>query len=171
MPLVNKKEETKDKKQYGKKCAQMLMYYVTTTTTYLNMDMGAILGPTNFELGATYNIVLSAQLHDVAAIAAVQTANRFLLSSSAMRFKNTETAVGKQASPGQFVSYASFPMFYGGAAVCNVKSFNNSCVQTFILESQQANITVQMQSLVNNTIDNATVYPNYLLIFDIYKCD
>lgn len=170
MPLVNKKEEKAVNKN-PRKCAQMLMYYITTSTTFINMDMYAILGPENFEIGANYNLVLRAQMNDVAVILNNQTANHFLVSSNGMRFKNYETAVGKTASSTQMVSYASFPMFYAGGTVCNVKTLNNSCVQTFMLEAQFTCVTVQVQSQVNNTIDVGTIYPNYLLIFDIYKCD
>lgn len=166
MPLVNKQEDNK----VSTSCAQLIMYLVTTTSTYVNMDMYSILGPSNFEIGATYNLVLRAQMNDVAVIGATQTANHFIFNCNAMRFKNSEVAVNKSSGTLQMVTYASFPMFYNTGATCNVKTLNNSCVCSFILEAQMGNMTIQVQSQTNNTIDDATVYPNYLLIFDIYKC-
>lgn len=153
------------------KCSQLLMYFVTTTSTFINMNMRTILGPDNFELGARYNLVLRCQINDVAAIGATQTANHFVFDCNAMRFKNTETPVGQLQTSGKFLTYATFPVFYDTALTCNVKTLNNSCVQSFILEAETGNMTIQMQSQVGNTIDTATIYPNYLLIFDIYKCD
>lgn len=171
MPLVNKKEEQimPLSRIVPKKCSQLLMYFVTTDSTYVNMNMRTIIGDADFELGAKYNLVLRAQMSDVAAIGATQTANHFIFNCNAMRFKNYETAVGKTSATPQFVTYASFPMFYGGAG-CNVTTLKNSCVYTFILEAETGNMTIQMQSQVTNTYDTTTVYPNYLLIFDIYKC-
>lgn len=153
------------------KCSQLIMFFVTTTSTFINMNMRTILGDSNFKLGAKYNLVLRCQINDVAAIAATQTANHFVFNCNAMRFQNYETPVGQLATSGRFLTYATFPMGFDTNATCNVETFNNSCVQSFILEAETGNMTIQMQSQVGNTIDNATVYPNYLLMFDIYKCE
>ena len=50
------------------------MYFVTTDSTYVNMNMRTIIGDADFELGAKYNLVLRAQMSDVATIGATQTA-------------------------------------------------------------------------------------------------
>jgi hypothetical protein len=173
MPLVNKKEENEHhvviNRIVPKKCSQMLMYFVTTDSTFVNMNMRTIIGSDNFELGATYNLIMRAQMSDISPIADAQTANHFIFNCNAMRFKNYETAVGKLNSNSQFVTYASFPMFSGGVG-CNVTNMKNSCVYSFVLEAEVGNMTLQMQSQVNNAYDTNTIYSNYLLIFDIYKC-
>ena len=153
------------------KCSQLLMYFVTTTSTFINMNMRTILGDSNFELGAKYNLVLRCEINDVAAIGATQTANHFVFNCNAMRFQNNETPVGQLATSGKFLTYATFPMFFDTNTTCNVKTLNNSCVHSFILEAETGNMTIQMQSQANNSYDTTTVYPNYLLMFDIYKCE
>jgi len=170
MPLVNEKDEIKPNPYSAKKCSQLIMYFITTDSTYVNMNMRTILGPENFKIGDTYNLILRAQMNDVAAIGATQTANHFVFNSNAMRFRNTETPVGQLATSGKPTTYATFPAFYNTTTTCNVTTHDSSCVHTFILEAETANMTIQMQSQANNTYDTTTVYPNYLLMFDIYKC-
>lgn len=155
----------------SKKLAQVTTYYVGGVSTYTNINMRTVMGNEEFVLGAKYNLVLRAQMNDIAnALTVAQSANRFLVSSNMMRFQNYETAVGKQASSLQMVTYASYPLFYADAATCNTQITNASCIHTFILESEVGFITVQTQNMINNTLEGI-VYPNYLLIFDIYRCD
>jgi hypothetical protein len=152
------------------KLAQITTYFVAQDTSYFNINMRTVLGEPNFKLGDKYNLVLRAQMNDVSALPAHHRADRFIVSSNMMRFQNYETAVGKQASQGQLVSYATFPMFFDTNATCNTQITNNSCIATFTLESEMGFLRVQMQDMRDNII-SAQLYPDYLLIFDIYKCD
>lgn len=151
------------------KCAQFQTFFATADSTYVNINMRTVIGQTNFELGAKYNLVLRAQMNDVAVLPAHHRADRLLVSSNMMRFQNYETAVGKQASAMQAVTYASFPIFFGSNATTNMQVLNNSCVYTFTMESEMGFVRVQSQQMPNNALDTQ-VYPNYFLLFDIYKC-
>ena len=156
----------------SKKVAQLTTYFVTTDSTSTNINMRIVLGETNFKIGDKYNLVLRAQMNDVGVLVNSQLANRFLLSSNMMRFQNYETAVGKTSASGQLVTYASLPMFYYDTVSCNSQPLNNSCIYTFTLEAEMGYITIQAQNQANNTLNGlTTVYPNYLFIFDIYKCE
>jgi len=131
--------------------------------------MRTVVGEKNFELGAKYNLVLRAQMNDVAVLPVHHRADRLLVSSNMMRFQNYETAVGKQASKMQAVTYASFPIFFGTNATTHMQVLNNSCVYTFTMESEMGYVRVQSQQMPNNALDTQ-IYPNYFLLFDIYKC-
>jgi len=155
----------------SRKLAQITTYYVGGVSTYTNINMRTVMGNEDFVLGAKYNLVLRAQMNDIStAITEAQSANRFLVSSNMMRFQNYETAVDKQASSLQMVTYASYPLFYVDAATCNVQISGSSNIHTFILESEVGYFTVQTQNMINNTLEGI-VYPNYLLVFDIYRCE
>ena len=108
-------------------------------------------------------------MNDVAVLPVHHRADRFMVSSNMMRFQNYETAVNKQASIGQLVTYATFPMFFDTNATCNTQVTSNSCIATFTLESEMGFLQVQMQDMRNN-VTSVQLYPDYLLIFDIYKC-
>jgi hypothetical protein len=154
----------------SKKLAQITTYYVGGQSTYSNINMRTVMGAEDFELGAKYNLVLRAQMNDISnPLTEAQSANRFLVSSNMMRFQNYETAVGKQASSLQMVTYASFPMFYYDTLTCNTQISNVSNICTFTLESEVGYFTVQAQNQIDNSLEGI-LYPNYLLIFDIYKC-
>ena len=152
------------------KLAQITTYFVAQDTTYFNINMRTVLGETNFKLGQKYNLVLRAQMNDVAVLPAHHRADRFMVSSNCMRFQNYETAVDKQASIGQLVSYATFPMFFDTNVTCNTQITNNSCIATFTLESEMGFLRVTPQAMATNTT-STQAYPDYLLIFDIYKCE
>ena len=98
-------------KLLSQKCAQLTTYFAGAESTYV-VNMRTILGETNFKIGDKYNIYLRAQMNDVGAVPAHHRADRFLLSSSMMRFNNYETPVGKQSSKAEIVSYGSFPLFF-----------------------------------------------------------
>lgn len=152
------------------KVAQLTTYFATGESNFVNINMRVVLGEDNFKLGDKYNLVLKGQMNDVGALTVAQSANRFMVSSNCMRFQNYETAVGKTESSGQLVSYATYPMYYADAISCNSQPLGNSCFHTFILEAEQGYMNIQAQNQIDNTA-NGIVYPNYLLIFDIYKCD
>lgn len=155
------------------KIAQLTAYFATTDSNYVNIDMRAVLGEENFKLGQKYNLVLKAQMNDVGILTAAQQADRFMISSNMMRFQNYETAVDKTAATfglNQMVSYATYPMFYFDTVSCNSQALSNCCFHTFILEAEQGFFRIQAQNQINNTT-SSVVYPNYLLLFDIYKCD
>jgi len=151
------------------KLAQITTYFVAQDTTYYNINMRTVLGETNFKLGDKYNLIMRAQMNDVAFVNGQHRADRFMVSSNMMRFQNYETAVNKQASQGQLVSYATFPMFYDTAVKCNTQVTSNSCIATFTLEGEMGFLQVQMQDMRDN-VTSVQLYPDYLLIFDIYKC-
>lgn len=151
------------------KVAQLTAFFATGESNFVNINMRVVLGEENFKLGDKYNLVLKAQMNDVHAITEAQQANRFMVSSNCMRFQNYETAVGKQAASGQLVSYATYPMYYQDTGSCNTQTLSNSCFHTFTLEGEMGYLNIQSQNQINNTA-NGIVYPNYLLIFDIYKC-
>jgi hypothetical protein len=155
-------------KPLSQKCAQLTTYFAGGESTYL-VNMRTILGETNFKIGDKYNIYLRAEMNDVAVVPIHHRAERFLLSSSMMRFQNYETPVGKQSSKAEMVSYGSFPMFFNTNTTCNAIALSSSVYHTFILEGEVGTITMQCQSQVNNTLNGAG-FPNYYFIFDIYKC-
>ena len=148
--------------------AQLTTYFATTDSNYVNINMRTVLGEENFKLGAKYNLFLRGVMHDVGVVAETNQADRFLITSNMMRFSNYETAVGKQASSGQMVSYASYPMLMTDGSCLSFDTGDNF-YHTFILEAEMGFFRVQSQNQNNNTL-NGVVYPNYLLIFDIYKC-
>jgi len=156
-------------KYLSQKCAQLTTYFVGGESTYV-INMRTVLGETNFKIGDKYNIYLRAEMNDVAAVAVHERANRFLLSSSLMRFNNYETPVGKQASKAEIVSYASFPMFFNTNATCNAIALSDSVYHTFTLEGEIGTLRMQCQSQATNVL-SADAYPNYFFVFDIYKCD
>ena len=151
------------------KLAQITTYFVSQDTTYYNINMRTVLGEANFKLGDKYNLILRAQMNDAAVVPIHHRSDRFMVSSNMMRFQNYETAVNKQASQGQLVSYATFPMFFDTNVTCNTQVTSNSCIATFTLEGEMGFLQVQMQDMRNNTT-STQIYSNYLLIFDIYKC-
>jgi hypothetical protein len=151
------------------KLAQITTYFVAQDTTYYNINMRTVLGEANFKLGDKYNLILRAQMNDAAVVPIHHRSDRFMVSSNMMRFQNYETAVNKQASQGQLVSYATFPMFFDTNVTCNAQVTSNSCIATFTLEGEMGFLQVQMQDMRNNTT-STQIYSNYLLIFDIYKC-
>jgi hypothetical protein len=154
------------------KVAQLTAYFATTDSNYVNINMRAVLGEENFKIGQKYNLVLKAQMNDVGILTAAQQSDRFIVSSNMMRFQNYETAVNKTAATfglNQLVSYATYPMFYYDTVSCNNTPMGNSCFHTFILEAEMGFFKIQAQNQTNNT-SSVVVYPNYLLIFDLYKC-
>jgi hypothetical protein len=151
------------------KVAQLTSFFATGESYFGNINMRVVLGEENFKLGDKYNLVLKGMMNDVAVLTEAQTANRLMISSNCMRFQNYETAVNKTVSSGQLVSYATYPMFYADDVSCNSQPLGNSCFHTFILEGELGFINLQSQNQINNT-SGGIVYPNYLLIFDIYKC-
>ena len=156
-------------KLLSQKCAQLTTYFVGGESTYV-VNMRTVLGETNFKIGDKYNIYLRAQMNDVAVVPAHHRADRFLLSSSMMRFQNYETAVGKQASKAEIVSYASFPLFFDTNITCNAIALSSSVYHTFTLEGEVGTLRMQCQDQTANVL-SAQAYPNYYFIFDIYKCD
>ncbi len=155
-------------KPLSNKCSQLITYFAGGESTYL-VNMRQILGDTNFKIGEKYNIYLRAQMNDVAAVPVHHRADRFLLSSNMMRFQNYETPVGKQSSKAELVSYGSFPLFFDTNATCNSIALSSSCYHTFTLEGEIGFITVRCQDQTANIL-SVQVYPNYLLMFDIYQC-
>ena len=155
-------------KLLSQKCAQLTTYFAGAESTYV-VNMRTILGETNFKIGDKYNIYLRAQMNDVGAVPAHHRADRFLLSSSMMRFNNYETPVGKQSSKAEIVSYGSFPLFFDTNFTCNAIALSNSVYHTFTLEGEIGTITMRCQDQTANII-SAQAYPNYYFIFDIYHC-
>ena len=155
-------------KLLSQKCAQLTTYFAGGTSTYL-INMRTVLGETNFKIGDKYNIYLRAEMNDVGVVPVHHRADRFLLSSSMMRFQNYETPVGKQSSKAEMVSYGSFPLFFDTNITCNAIALSSSVYHTFTLEGEVGTITMQCQDQRDNII-SANPYPNYYFIFDIYKC-
>jgi hypothetical protein len=89
------------------KCASLNVYYLAGTTQTTNMDMYAILGRENFQIGAKYNLVLKMINASIWAGANnAQNASTINIFSSGMRFQNYETAIGKPGGTQmQFVAY------------------------------------------------------------------
>jgi len=155
-------------KYLSQKCAQLTTYFAGGESTYV-INMRTVLGETNFKIGDKYNIYLRAEMNDVGAIALHERANRFLLSSSMMRFQNYETPVGKQSSKAEIVSYASFPMFFNNNVTCNAVALSSSVYHTFILEGEIGTLKMQCQSQATNVL-SGDAYPNFYFVFDIFKC-
>ena len=155
----------------GSKCSTISSYFLTTTTENSNIDMYAILGRENFELGAKYNLVFKfAQCASWAGSDATVKGGVFNVYSSGMRFQNYETAIGKAGGNAmQMLPYASFMGVSGAVATPNVVRSNTSNTMTFTLESQICNMTIRYQNLVNNT-EYAVAMSNTFLCFDIWKC-
>ena len=153
-------------KLLSRKCAQLTTYFAGVESTYF-INMRTVLGETNFKIGDKYNIYLRAQMNDLGVIPTHHRADRFLLSSSMMRFQNYETPVGKQSSKAEIVSYGSFPLFFNGNVNCNAIALSSSVYHTFTLEGETGTITMRCQDQTANII-SAQAYPNYYFIFDIY---
>jgi len=153
------------------KCASLNVYYLAGTTQTTNMDMYAILGRENFQIGAKYNLVLKMiNASTWAAADATLSASPFNIFSSGMRFQNYETSIGKVGgNPMQLVSYASYPSVLGAAANPRTSRFNTAGFGTFILESQICDLTIRLQNSITNT-EYTIATSNTLLCFDIWKC-
>jgi len=156
-------------KLLSKKCAQLTTYFAGAESTYF-INMRTVLGETNFKIGDKYNIYLRAQMNDVGVVPVIERANRFLLSSSKMRFQNYKTPVGKQSSKAEMGSYGSFPMFFNINVTCNATDLRNSVYHTFTLEGEVGTITMRCQNQATNEISTVG-FPNFYFIFDIYRCD
>ena len=153
------------------KCAFLSAYYLGATTTTTKIDMYALLGRENFELGAKYNLVFKfAQSAVWAGMDASIKGAMFNVSCNGMRFQNWETAINKSAGNAiQPLTYGSFNGCTGNTATTQTIQNLSSGVMTFTLEAQIAYMTIMLQNLVNNTeyINGAS---NTILFFDIYKC-
>jgi hypothetical protein len=156
-------------KYLSQKCAQLTTYFAGAESTYV-VNMREVLGDKNFKLGDKYNIYLRGQMNDVGVVPAHHRADRFLLSSSAMRFENYETPVGKQSSKAEIVSYGSFPLFFDSNTTCNAIALSSSVYHTFVLTGEIGTINMRCQDQRDNII-SANAYPNYYFIFDIFKCE
>ena len=155
----------------GSKCSTLNAYYLANTTTNTNIDMYAVLGRENFELGAKYNLILkSAMAASWAGTDATLKSGFFLISSSAMRFQNYEVAIGKPAGTMmQLVNYSSISVSTGGINTPAVSRSNTTNIMTFTLEGQFADLTVLFQNPVTNT-EYTIGISNTFLSFDIWKC-
>lgn len=154
------------------KCAVLNTYYLGLTTNNNNIDMYALLGRENFELGAKYNLVFKyAQSAIWAGMDATQKGVMFNIVCNGMRFQNWETAIGKVAGNAmQTLTYGTFQGCVGNTTTTQTIYNVSSGIMTFTLESQIATITIRLQSLVNNTELNGGGTSNTFLLFDIYKC-
>ena len=128
-------------KPLSQKCAQLTTYFAGAESTYL-INMRTVLGETNFKIGDKYNIYLRAEMNDVSALPVHHRADRFLLSSSLMRFNNYETPVAKQSSKAEIVSYGSFPLFYNTNITCNDIARSNTVFDKFTLDGEIGTITM-----------------------------
>lgn len=153
------------------KCSALYTYYINTTTVANNIDMYAVLGRENFEIGAKYNLVLKfAQASINANFVAAMNSYMFLVSSSGMRFQNYETAIGKiGGNRMQMTSYNSFQGTIGNLTASNTFRSQSANIMTFTLEAQMCNMMIQVQNMVNNT-ENTVALGNIILVFDIWKC-
>jgi hypothetical protein len=154
----------------GSKCSTLSAYYLAGTTEMDNIDMYAVLGRENFEIGAKYNIVF--KFGQSAIWAGSQVAVKggvFNIISTGMRFQNYETSIGKVGVPMQLVNYASFTGVSGDAALPVILRTNTSNIMTFTLEAQICQFIIRFQNLVDNT-EYAVAMSNTLLLFDIWKC-
>ena len=144
---------------------------VVITTENSNIDMYAILGRDNFELGAKYNLVFKfAQCASWAGTDPAIKGGMFNVYSSGMRFQNYETAISKIGGNAmQMLPYASFMGVSGAVATPNVVRSNTSNTMTFTLESQICNMTIRFQNMINNT-EYTVAMSNTFLCFDIWKC-
>jgi len=153
------------------KCSSLYTYYLGLTTTVQSIDMYAVLGRENFEIGAKYNLVFKfAQSNTSANYVQSMDGFMFLVSSSGMRFQNYETAIQKPAgSRMQFLTYGSFESSVGTVVAPNLIRNQSSGIMTFTLEAQICNLMITLQNTVNNT-ENTVLVGDTIIVFDIYKC-
>jgi hypothetical protein len=153
------------------KCSSLYTYYLGVSTTANNLDMYAILGRENFEIGAKYNLVLKfAQSTISANYLATMAGNMFLVTSNGMRFQNYETPINRVAGTQmQMVTYGSFQGTLGTTTVATLVRNQTSGIMTFTLEAQICSLLIQIQNMVNNT-ESTTNLGNVILVFDIWKC-
>lgn len=153
------------------KCSVLSTYYLGGTTTTNNIDMYAVLGRENFELGAKYNLVFKfAQAATWAGSDNTIKGSMFNVSCSGMRFQNYETAINKAAgNQMQLVTYQIFQGITGATAAPAVRRNNTAAVMTFTLEAQFCSLTIMIQNLVNNT-EYTVATSNTFICFDIWKC-
>jgi hypothetical protein len=154
----------------GSRCSTLSAYYLAGTTEMDNIDMYAVLGRENFEMGAKYNLVF--KFGQAATWAGSQVAVKggvFNIISSGMRFQHYETSINKVGVPMQLVNYASFIGVSGNATTPVVFRVNTSQVMTFTLEAPICQFIIRFQNLADNT-EYAVAMSNTLLLFDIWKC-
>lgn len=153
------------------KCSTLYTYYLNDTTRVNQIDMYAVLGRENFELGAKYNLVMKSVSADINANYVVDMVGYvFLVSSSGMRFQNYETALGKDGGNRmQMVTYNSFQYATGTLVASNFIRNQTAGIMTFTLEAQICDLTILLQNTVNNT-ENTVDVGNSLIVFDIWKC-
>lgn len=152
------------------KCSTINAYYLASTTETNNIDMYAILGRENFELGAKYNLVFKYGVcASVVGPGGGVRGSIYNIYSSGMRFQNYETSIGKGGgSRMQLVSYGSFNGPFPNVAPILIRS-DTSNIMTFTLEAQICNMTIRVQNLsVNNEFTNPLA--NTFLSFDVWKC-
>lgn len=153
------------------KCSTLYTYYLNDTTRVNQIDMYAVLGRENFELGAKYNLVMKSVSANINANYVVDMVGYvFLVSSSGMRFQNYETALGKGGGNRmQMVTYNSFQYATGTLVASNFIRNQTAGIMTFTLEAQICDLTILLQNTVNNT-ENTVDVGNSLIVFDIWKC-
>jgi hypothetical protein len=154
------------------KCSTINAYYLAVTTETNNLDMYAILGRENFELGAKYNLVFKfAQMAtSLAGTGGLLRGSIYNIYSSGMRFQNYETAINKGGGTKmQLIPYASFNGPFPSSAVPVIIRSNTSNIMTFTLEAQICNMTIRIQSLLTNQ-EFTTPTSNIFLSFDVWKC-
>lgn len=153
------------------KSSTLYTKYLGTTTIANGIDMYAVLGRENFELGAKYNLVMKSVASSLNANYIQEMVGYvFLVSSSGMRFQNYETALGKAGGNRmQMVIYNSFQYATGTTtATTNIRN-QTSGIMTFTLESQICDLTIQLQNTELNTENTVDVGTSFIL-FDIWKC-
>jgi hypothetical protein len=153
------------------KCSTLYTYYLGNTTNVNQIDMYALLGRENFELGAKYNLVMKSVSADINAnYVADMVGYVLLVSSSGMRFQNYETALGKAGGNRmQMLTYNSFQYSTGTLVASNFIRNQTAGIMTFTLEAQICNLMIQLQNTVNNS-ENTVDVGNSLIVFDIWKC-
>lgn len=153
------------------KSSSLYTNYLGLATTASKIDMYAVLGRENFELGARYNLVMRSVSANINANYVQEMVGyMFLVSSNAMRFQNYETAVGKPGgSRMQMVYYNSFQYTTGTLVASSVIRNQTSGIMTFTLESQMCDLTIQLLNTVTNTVSDVDV-DSSLIVFDIWKC-
>jgi hypothetical protein len=153
------------------KCSSLFTQYLGNTTRVNQIDMYAVLGRENFELGAKYNLVFKSVSADINANYVQDMVGfMFLVSSSGMRFQNYETALGKVGgNKMQMVTYNSFQYATGTTTASTVIRNQTSGIMTFTLEAQICDMTIQVQNTETNT-ENTVDVGDSIILFDIWKC-
>jgi hypothetical protein len=120
-----------------------------------NINFKNLLGD-NYELNATYNLVLMSASIGSTTVTALNRSGALFFQSTAFKIKYSNTH--KWAIPFSFTNTQP-----------NARTFRGSSMNTFVLTSETGNIRIEHYTHYYNTIDSTVLLADKTLYFMIYK--